>query len=273
VTTGAGAALKVIHLNGMAMDKGGEMFNALCSGLGLKRSVGQSATDRLNKFFSGASAGTKVVLVLDEIDALVPRKLESSKQELLYQLFEWTTRSAFAVIAISNTMDLPERLSQRVQSRMGSARLSFMPYSRDQIRKMVEARIVKADATNIVSPDALGMLSVKVAQMSGDARKAMQLMQKALEAKKPTGGKVTAADIHNACLDKFRNFYREAVVGLPTTLLRVVLALFLELGSDRPVMLVKDVWKTIQDVRRLPTGQPLPSRDVHQVRRHAQETG
>ena len=51
-----------------------------------------------------------LVLVLDELDYLVTRK-----QSVIYNLFEWATNgsSALIVVAISNTMDLPERVRTR----------------------------------------------------------------------------------------------------------------------------------------------------------------
>jgi Cdc6-like AAA superfamily ATPase len=58
------------------------------------------------------------ILVVDELDVLVTRK-----QTVMYNLFEWPTRqnSPLIVIAIANTMDLPERmLSNKVSSRMGT---------------------------------------------------------------------------------------------------------------------------------------------------------
>lgn len=47
------------------------------------------------------------VILIDELDALV-----TSKQTLLYNLFDWPCHqnSRLLVISIANTMDLPERL-------------------------------------------------------------------------------------------------------------------------------------------------------------------
>jgi origin recognition complex subunit 1 len=47
------------------------------------------------------------VLLIDELDALVTKK-----QTLLYNLFDWPchSHSRLLVIAIANTMDLPEKL-------------------------------------------------------------------------------------------------------------------------------------------------------------------
>ena len=56
-----------------------------------------------------------LVLVLDELDYLVTRK-----QSVIYNLFEWATNgsSALIVVAISNTMDLPERVRARAPNQI-----------------------------------------------------------------------------------------------------------------------------------------------------------
>jgi origin recognition complex subunit 1 len=54
-----------------------------------------------------SSADKLRVLLIDELDALVTKK-----QTLLYNLFDWPchSHSKLLVIAIANTMDLPEKL-------------------------------------------------------------------------------------------------------------------------------------------------------------------
>lgn len=57
------------------------------------------------------------VVLMDELDLLV-----TSKQTVMYNFFEWPTwmHSRLIVVAVANTMDLPERmLSNKVSSRMG----------------------------------------------------------------------------------------------------------------------------------------------------------
>lgn len=74
-------------------------------------------------------AGEKLRIVLiDELDALVTKK-----QTLLYNLFDWPchANSRLLVIAIANTMDLPERLQPKIKSRIGNNRLVYEPYNKD----------------------------------------------------------------------------------------------------------------------------------------------
>jgi Cdc6-like AAA superfamily ATPase len=54
---------------------------------------------------------------MDELDWLVTKR-----QTVMYNFFDWPNRanSQFIVIAVANTMDLPERaLSNKVSSRLG----------------------------------------------------------------------------------------------------------------------------------------------------------
>ena len=57
------------------------------------------------------------VVIMDELDQLVTKK-----QTVMYNFFNWPTRprSNLIVIAIANTMDLPERmLSNKISSWLG----------------------------------------------------------------------------------------------------------------------------------------------------------
>jgi len=59
------------------------------------------------------------VVLMDELDQLV-----TAKQDVVYNFFNWPTLvgSKLIVIAIANTMDLPERvMTGRVRSRLGES--------------------------------------------------------------------------------------------------------------------------------------------------------
>ena len=58
---------------------------------------------------------------MDELDQLV-----TTKQDVVYNFFNWPTiaNSKLVVLAVANTMDLPERvMTGRVRSRLGERRL------------------------------------------------------------------------------------------------------------------------------------------------------
>ncbi len=76
---------------------------------------------------------------MDELDQLV-----TAKQDVVYNFFNWPTLvgSKLVVLAVANTMDLPERvMTGRVRSRLGMIRINFQPYTREQLVQIVEARL------------------------------------------------------------------------------------------------------------------------------------
>ena len=117
-----------------------------------------------------------VTLVLvDEMDQLVTRT-----QSVLYNLFDWPTRpgSTLAVVGIANTLDLPERLLPRILSRLGLHRLPFQPYTQQQIQTIVKSRLSGIEAFDA---QAVEYAARKVAAVSGDVRRALELCRRAAE--------------------------------------------------------------------------------------------
>lgn len=117
-----------------------------------------------------------VVLLLDEMDVLVSRK-----QQLLYDLLEWTTRPSarLVLIGIANTMDLPERLLPRLASRMGNNRITYAPYTRNQLLEILD-KTVREDDT-VYDESAMRLIAAKVASVSGDVRRAHELCRRSRE--------------------------------------------------------------------------------------------
>ena len=77
------------------------------------------------------------------------------------------------MIAIANTMDLPERVMiNRVSSRLGLTRQVFQPYTHTQLQTIVTSRL---EGLSIFQQDAIQLVARKVASLSGDARRAPKL--------------------------------------------------------------------------------------------------
>jgi origin recognition complex subunit 1 len=69
------------------------------------------------------------VVLMDELDQLV-----TAKQDVIYNFFNWPTlvNSRLVVIAVANTMDLPERvMTGRVRSRLGQCVFASRPLAAD----------------------------------------------------------------------------------------------------------------------------------------------
>src|SRR5699024_10715687 len=130
---------------------------------------------------------------MDELDLFV-----TSRQDVIYNLFHWPNLpgSNLVVIAVANTMDLPERtLQPKVASRLGMTRIPFMPYTDRQLLAHAEARLEAAaapvgagaepaadgEAPPVFRPDALVFASKRVANVSGDARRMLDVCRRAVE--------------------------------------------------------------------------------------------
>ncbi|NXY25050.1 ORC1 protein, partial [Atrichornis clamosus] len=151
------------------------------------------------------------VLIVDELDLLWTRK-----QNVMYNLFDWPTQkhSKLIILAIANTMDLPERIMMnRVASRLGLTRMSFQPYTYKQLQQIISSRLKGVKA---FEEDAVQLVSRKVAALSGDARRCLDICRRATEIcelarQKRTPEIVRMAHITEAIDEMFSSPYVNAI--------------------------------------------------------------
>lgn len=120
-------------------------------------------------------SNSHIILVIDEIDFLI-----NKSKNLLYNIFNWTTYegSKLIVISISNTLDLPNKLSQKIKSRMGNNKIMFKPYNKDELITILKSKGVEYEK---FTQDALRLSCMKVAAINGDLRRIIQILQRAKE--------------------------------------------------------------------------------------------
>jgi len=223
----------LVHVNAMRLGSAGAVFREILGQMPgtASRCPAAAAHGELARLFSERSTGDPVVvLLIDEIDHLV-----TANQAVLYKLFDWLTLPSprLVVVAISNTMDLPERLLPRVASRFGIVRVDFEPYNRDQIYKILTERMQGHDAVGCFATTALRLCSARVAAGTGDIRKALQLCRRAAEVRASRHretGPVDLAHLEVAEKDLLHaNPAARAVGGLGSKARHFLLALLLEL--------------------------------------------
>ena len=120
--------------------------------------------------------GGLVILVLDEIDALVNK----SGDDILYHLTSLNSdleNSKISIIGISNDVKFTSWLDPRVKSRLGEESLAFAPYNAPQIEEILYERSKIAFKENVVEPLVVSYCSSKAAQEHGDVRKALDLLR------------------------------------------------------------------------------------------------
>lgn len=168
-----------VEINGMKITDPHQAYSLLWEALKGQRVSPSQALDLLEREFSHPSPRrVPCVVLMDELDQLVTKN-----QGVMYNFFNWPglRHSRLIVLAVANTMDLPERtLSNKISSRLGLTRITFPGYNHEQLMKIVQSRL-EGVPDNIVEPDAVQFASRKVAAVSGDARRALDICRRAVE--------------------------------------------------------------------------------------------
>ncbi|RSM18635.1 hypothetical protein CDV31_002564 [Fusarium ambrosium] len=168
-----------VEINGMKITDPHQSYTLLWEALKGQRASPAQSLDLLEREFSNPSPRRiPCVVLMDELDQLVTKN-----QAVMYNFFNWPTlrHSRLIVLAVANTMDLPERtLSNKISSRLGLTRITFPGYNHEQLMKIIQSRLEGVPG-NIVDPDAIQFASRKVAAVSGDARRALDICRRAVE--------------------------------------------------------------------------------------------
>ncbi|TAQ89436.1 hypothetical protein B7494_g2209 [Chlorociboria aeruginascens] len=160
-----------VEINGMKVTDPHQSYSLLWEALKGQRVSPSHALDLLEREFNHPSPRrVPCVVLMDELDQLVTKN-----QSVMYNFFNWPglRHSKIIVLAVANTMDLPERtLSNKISSRLG--------YTHEQLMKIIQSRLEGVPG-NIVESDAVQFASRKVAAVSGDARRALDICRRAVE--------------------------------------------------------------------------------------------
>jgi origin recognition complex subunit 1 len=206
-----GAKFKFIHLNGGEMVRPEDLYAQFYNELEGKSQwiTAGAARQKLSTIFKCADAKRlPVIVLLDELDFLV-----NKNQSVIYDVFEFASvrESRLAIISITNTFDFTSRvLDSRIQSRIGTNRVHFQPYSWEQIMEILINRLRGCE--NLVDKSAIQLASRKVANMSGDIRKALDVLRRAIDIAITNGcEKLSMKDI-DAAGKETKNTYRMCLV-------------------------------------------------------------
>ncbi|CAG9784520.1 unnamed protein product [Diatraea saccharalis] len=171
---------KQVYINCTMMKSAKAIYNRICCELELETS-GTTEKACLSAIEKHLKKNHKMILlVLDEID-----QLDSKRQSVLYTIFEWPAihDSGIVLIGIANALDLTERTLPRLQARcsLRPRTLHFAPYTKEQIINIFTTVLAKEDRNNVFSPVALQMLAAKIAAVSGDMRRALDIGRRVIE--------------------------------------------------------------------------------------------
>ncbi|KAI4164769.1 MAG: hypothetical protein LQ342_001744 [Letrouitia transgressa] len=170
-----------VEINGMKVTDPHQSYSLLWQALRDERVSPSHALGLLERDFDRPNPRrVPCVVLMDELDQLVTKN-----QSVMYNFFNWPglRHSRLIVLAVANTMDLPERtLSNKISSRLG--------YTHNQLQAIITSRLCNVP-DQIVEPDAVQFASRKVAAVSGDARRALDICRRAVEIAEADAATVT----------------------------------------------------------------------------------
>ncbi|XP_063229738.1 cell division control protein 6 homolog [Bacillus rossius redtenbacheri] len=174
------SSFQTVYINCTSMKTPNLIYSRICEELGV-RITGKNERDlqtAIEKFLSSNKKMT--LLVLDEID-----QLDSRKQSVLYTVFEWPTLpgARLVLVGVANALDLTDRVLPRLQARVGARPqlLRFEPYSKAQLVEILVDRLRQHGADKLFPDTALQLLAGKVASVSGDVRRALDIARRVVD--------------------------------------------------------------------------------------------
>ncbi|SGY83361.1 BQ5605_C009g05632 [Microbotryum silenes-dioicae] len=171
-------AFQFVEINGMKIAEPTTAFSLLWEAISGQKSSSKQALVSLENHFQTPDPARKTTVVLvDELDQMITKK-----QDVIYNFFNWphVPHSRLIVIAVANTMDLPEReMSGKIRSRLGSNRIVFTPYKWEELQTILLARLQGLD--EVFAPRAIEIIARRVAAGPGDARRALDIARRTVE--------------------------------------------------------------------------------------------
>jgi len=144
--------------------------------------TGVAVGELLDRFREALSNGdAPLLVVLDEIDALVRRQEDDILLYELTRINETLRRSWVSLIGVSNDLHFKEFLDPRVLSSLSEEEVVFRPYLADELYDILSDRAKVAFRPGTLHNATLRLCAALAAGEHGDARRALDLLRVAGE--------------------------------------------------------------------------------------------
>lgn len=178
LTRGVSTTFRTVNVNCVSLQRPDHVYSHILRELGREGTTIDDLRDTLDHL---EERGTQVVLVLDEVDYLI-----SNHSKVMYSLFELGTSFRLKMIGIANALNLTDSMLPHLRrTGIEPTVLRFKPYSPAEITDILAARVayinLPTHASKLIEKTALDFLGRKVANATGDIRKALDILRKSIE--------------------------------------------------------------------------------------------
>jgi cell division control protein 6 len=225
--SGAGVPLQVSYINcklKRTADTEYRLIAQLAKELGKQVPVTGLPTEEVYRIFCEEldKQGRKLLLILDEIDALVAK----NDDQLIYNLVrinEGLARNSITLVGISNNTTFKDGLDPRIRSSLSEEEIVFPRYNAMQLLDILEARAAVALRPGVLENGLLQKCAALAAQDHGDSRRAITLLRTSAELAERANSKIVtlahldcaeAAIEHDSIIDVVKTQPKQHVLAL-----------------------------------------------------------
>ena len=178
-----GAPVKITYINCRMAGTNYRVLAEICRAIGVDVPfTGIAVGELLDRFSNGISVDrTALLVVLDEIDALIKHNADDSLLYELTRINENLKASWISVVGISNDLHFKEFLDPRVLSSLSEEEVVFRPYLADELFDILMERAKLAFKEGALQENSLRLCAALAAGEHGDARRALDLLRVAGE--------------------------------------------------------------------------------------------
>ena len=260
-----GAPIRVSYVNCRLAGTNYRVLADLCRTISVNIPfTGLASGEVFDRFRSAmASARQCMIVVLDEVDALVKRHNDDSLLYEMTRINESLRGSWIGIVGISNDLHFKDFLDPRVLSSLSEEELVFRPYLADELYDILLARARLAFIENALPESTLRLSSALAAGEHGDARRALDLLRVAGELAEREGA--SAVDEGHVKLAQRKiedDRVAEVLRSLPLHSKVVLAAAYLINDRTEGGAITGDVYNVYEELCGITNVEPLTQRRV-----------
>lgn len=205
-----------------------------------------------------AESNWLVCIIVDEVDNV------TADSDLFYTFLAKTlpkkVRAGLFYVFLTNRLDWEKALDPRILSVLKKTDMIFEPYDALDLVEILNLRVEKALDTRKVDPGAIRKIAAYASRETGDARKAVELLAKAVKVAEETTGRLTEQEVdvaeHRLEIDKTS----ELIKSLATQQRLTLTACYCSLTKESKKLSTGQIYSVYQDICEHQEQRPLTQR-------------
>jgi cell division control protein 6 len=260
-----GAGVRVSYVNCRMAGSNYRVMADLCRAVAVEIPfTGLAMGEVIDRFKTGLKADRMaLIVVLDEIDALVKGRQDDSLLYELTRINELLGDSWIGIVGVSNDLHFKEFLDPRVLSSLSEEEVVFRPYLADELFDILLDRAKLAFANGVLSEPPLRLCAGLAAGEHGDARRALDLLRVAGElAEREAAKRIEEDHVRRAQHKIEHDRVAEVLKSLPVHSKIVLVCAYLATNHSPEGVITGDIYEVYNELCSASGLDPLTQRRV-----------